>query len=683
MTTMTTELRIEPCTIPAADLGPENPLPRFRDPVESPGPGGSELPAGDLEGLNWHTGARVLPYRMQDGYNRRRSPRVFTSLVLENEHLRVRVLPETGGKIISIFDKDAGEDLIECNPVFQPGNLAIRDAWCSGGIEWNTAQLGHHCLTCSPVHAARVAGPGGRPVMRLHAWDRVRAFPFQIDLDLPPGSRFLYARSRVINPHDAVLPMYWWTNIGVAEREGRRVLIPADRGQFSSGGLEPLPRLHGVDASYATRIEHSYHFFGWLERGRRPWIAAIDPDGRGFVETSTAELIGRKTFVWGTGQGPRRWERFLSTEGRTFLELQAGLARTQQHLLAMPARSEWAWTEAFGPLAADPAKAHSDDWREAWEEGERALEAALPRAAVEEQDRQLAAVAVRPPEEVLFTGLGWGALERRRAAASGRPATIPPELPFPDGDLGAEQEPWLRLLEDGVLPDPGPEADPGHYMIQPEWRQLLEESLAREGGDHWCSWLHLGVMRVEALDAEGGREAFQRSLERRENGWALRNLADLAARDGRPDEACDLLGRAWQAGPRTAHLAVEYAGHLFARERFDALRAFLGSLPEPLLAHERLRLFRARMAIRDARYEEALHLLDYDFVNIREGETSLTDLWTEVHMRRIAGAEGIALDDALRQRVARDYPPPADLDFRMFVKETDRYIAPDAVNRPA
>lgn len=673
-----TQLRVEPYVIPAADLGPENPLPRFRDPVESPGPGDTELPEEDREGLNWHTGFRVLPYRMQDGYNRVQKPRAFTSLVLENEHLRVRVLPEVGGKVTSIFDKATGRELIERNPVFQPGNLALRDAWWSGGIEWNTAQLGHHCLTVSPVHAARVAGPEGEPVVRLYAWDRVRAFPFQIDLDLPPDSRYLYARIRVINPRDEVLPMYWWTNIAVPEGEGRRVLLPADLGFFSSGRLEPLPLMHGDDASYATRIEHSYHFFGRLADEQRRWIAVVDPEGSGFAETSTARLLGRKTFVWGMGPGPRRWQRFLSSEGHAFLEIQAGLARTQHHLLPLPGRTEWAWTEAFGPIQADPGKAHSTDWHEAWQEGERALGEALPQAEVEARDRLLAAVTLRPPVEPLFTGLGWGALERRRAEAAGEPSPIPAELPFDDDDLGEEQEPWLRLLESGILPEPSPESGPGHYMIQPEWQRLLEESLGREGADHWCSWLHLGVMRVEALDPAGARECFQRSLERRRTGWALRNLARLALEEEDREQACELLAHAWEEGPRIAPLAVEYGDLLIKLERWGTLGAFLGGLPEKLRAHERIRLMRARLATQEGRYEEALDLLNYDFANIREGETSLSDLWVEVQARRIGEEEGLKMSEDLRRRALAECPPPANLDFRMFVREADRYVAPDA-----
>ena len=51
--------------------------------------------------------------------------------------------------------------------------------------------------------------------------------------------------------------------------------------------------------------------------------------------------------------------------------------------------------------------------------------------------------------------------------------------------------------------------------------------------------------------------------------------------------------------------------------------------------------------------------------DLREGEVSLSDLWYGMHEKRLAAAENIPVDEALRRRVRREFPPPARLDFRM------------------
>jgi len=672
-----TELRVEPYVVPAADLGPENPLPMFRtvNPDSAIDFEANNIPEEDRPGLGWQTGRRVLPYRIQDGYNREKRPRAFVSAVLENEFVKATVLPEIGGLVTSIIHKPLNRELLYCNPVFQPGNLALRNAWVSGGIEWNTPHLGHHYLTCSPIHAARVTGVGGDPVLRLYAWDRVKCFPCQIDLHLPSESRFLFAHVRLINPHDHEIPMYWWTNMSVPEYPGGRVLCPADT-TYKGITVTDCPVINGLDYSYCTRINNAYDLFFRIPPGHRPWEAIIDADGTGLIHTSTWRLKGRKLFAWGMGEGSRRWNDYLSVPDNPFQEIQAGLAYTQSHSVPMPARAEWTWTEAFGYFESDPAITHSTNWQEAYSEAERLLEAVLPREAVDCFHEEVTEVARRGPDEVLFRGLGWGALENRRCAAARQASGIPEELPFEDTDLGEEQEPWLALLETGCLPARDPLADPGQYQTQDEWRTLLEHSLANGKGDNWLAWLHLGVMKLEANDPRGAQEAWNRSLQRAQNGWALRNLSVLETRDGNTDAACELLARALAVGPVVPALAAEYAGLLLQLERYEALQYFLDGLPEAVRSHERLQLVAARVALHFDRFEEVEEVLKQDFATIQEGEVTLTELWFAMHEKKVAAAENIPIDDDLRARVRADFPPLTEIDFRMSLPEDDKYIPP-------
>lgn len=664
-----TQLRREPYEIPAADLGPENPLPRFRDLKEDMDVRvDPSLPDQDRRYLGWRTGYRVLPHRMQDGYSRERHPRAFAAAVLENEFLRATFLPELGGRLVSLVHKPVGRELLHRNPVFQPANLALRNAWFSGGIEWNTPHLGHHYLTCAPIYAARVRGLEGEPVLRLYEWDRLKCFPWQIDFHLPPGSPFLRAHVRLLNPHDREIPMYWWTNMAVPESPDARLLVPAEtalHGASSGLAVRDLPSPAGTDVTYATHLQSAYEVFFRIPDEQRRWIAVLDGEGRGLVQTSTDRLRGRKMFCWGTSQGGRRWQEFLSEPGQAYLEIQAGLARTQIESIPMPARAQWSWAEAFGLLEADAARTHGSDWGTAWRAADEALAARLPRLELMQWEQAAAAVASRPPDEILAPGSGWGALERRRVASQGGPDRVPLEFVFPDETLGPDLEPWRALLETGALPERSPDEDPGQAMIQDEWRQMLEDGLRAGRGDHWLSWLHRGIMRRESLDLAGAREAWETSLTRRRSGWALRHLATLKAVEGDGSRACDLWRQAWEAGPPIAPLAVEYAQALLQTEQYRALQDFIRGLPENVRGHERLRLLGVRAALKTGRLDEVGELLDHEFATIREGEVTLTDLWFAWQEQRVATAEGVPIDDALRQRVRRDFPPPRALDFRM------------------
>src|SRR5438067_722755 len=78
---MATSLHEEAYEIPAADLGPENPLPVFRG-AEDDGRFSADpkMPEEDRRYLGWRTARRTLPYRLQDGYNRQKRPQTFRSL---------------------------------------------------------------------------------------------------------------------------------------------------------------------------------------------------------------------------------------------------------------------------------------------------------------------------------------------------------------------------------------------------------------------------------------------------------------------------------------------------------------------------------------------------------------------------------------------------------------------------
>jgi hypothetical protein len=90
-------------------------------------------------------------------------------------------------------------------------------------------------------------------------------------------------------------------------------------------------------------------------------------------------------------------------------------------------------------------------------------------------------------------------------------------------------------------------------------------------------------------------------------------------------------------------------------------------LPEPIRRHERVQLLWARAAIEVGRLEGVEKIFEHEFATIREGEVSLTDLWFAWHEKRLAMTEHLPIDDHLRQRVRRQFPPPRQIDFRMFV----------------
>ncbi|HEY3478316.1 MAG TPA: DUF5107 domain-containing protein, partial [Streptomyces sp.] len=156
---LATTVRRTAVSIPAAPLGPENPLPALRplgdmhhiDLRDRAG-----LPADMARQIGYAPLRSVLPVSVLDGYGRDRAPAELDALVIENDRLRATVLPALGGRLHSLLHKPTGRELLYRNPVLQPAAFGLAGAWFSGGVEWNLGATGHAAHTCTPLHAARV-----------------------------------------------------------------------------------------------------------------------------------------------------------------------------------------------------------------------------------------------------------------------------------------------------------------------------------------------------------------------------------------------------------------------------------------------------------------------------------------------------------------------------------------------
>ncbi|WP_327352177.1 DUF5107 domain-containing protein [Streptomyces sp. NBC_01304] len=647
-----TTIRRDVLTLPGAALGPENPLPALRTldemhTIDERAKGG--LPRDMARQIGYEPLHNVLPVRILDGYTRDRAELTLDTIVLENDRLRATVLPGLGGRVYSLVHKSTEAhstetqttetrptetELLYRNPVFQPADFALNGAWYSGGIEWNIGATGHTTLSCAPVHAARVPAPGGGEMLRLWEWERLRDVPFQVDLWLPEGSDFLYVGVRVRNPHEKPVPVYWWSNIAVPEE--RRVLAPADEawhfGYERSLRRVPVPEWNGVDRTYPLRSEYPADYFYEVPDNERRWIAALDERGQGLVQTSTDLLRGRKLFLWGSGTGGRRWQRWLTEPGTGgYCEIQAGLARTQLEHVKLDAESEFAWLEAYGPLKADAPAAHGGDWAAARADVAGRLEDVLPRASVEEAYEAWRAHADAEPGERLATGSGWGALEVLRTGYK------LPGTPFDEATLGDVQAPWLELLHGGAVPEPRKVAPPGPTPVAPAWRDMLETAPAEPHTEY-----HLGVAQWHAGDLAQAVRSWERGLELAPSQWPLLRCLAVADREaGNPERAADRYveafddlcaerrddGETWTAA--TAALGREAIEALLATGRVPQARSVWDRLRPENRARGRFRLIEAQLLLAEGEKEAARAVFDagFEVSDLREGAEVLGETW--------------------------------------------------------
>ena len=248
-------LTIHTVTLPSAKFNGESTLPSLYEMSNVQHLAESHLDEDDELFVGYGGLASIFPYRMQDLYDRADTPTAYIGVTLENAYLKALFLPELGGRLWSLYDKVAGRELLYSNPMVRPCNLAVRNAWLAGVIEFNCGMIGHHPFTCSPIHAVETSLADGTPVLRMYEYERIRGAVYQMDFFLPEDSRVLYGRMRIVNPNRETVPMYWWTNMAVREDPEARDIIDATETYNNKNGMvgkNPVPVYEDIDITYPS-----------------------------------------------------------------------------------------------------------------------------------------------------------------------------------------------------------------------------------------------------------------------------------------------------------------------------------------------------------------------------------------------------------------------------------------------
>lgn len=659
-----TTLCFQTIEIPGANWGVKNCLPDIYNnaSLHSRVRCSQRLTEEDKDTFDQHRIHTILPYTLQSVYDRGRDVQKFTAAVLENEFLIATFLPELGGRLWSLYHKKEKRELLYVNDVFQPANLGQRNAWFAGGVEWNCGIRGHSPLTCSPLFAQKAVNQAGEPVLKMFEYERITGVVYQICATLKEDALLL--ENTIENTESQDKWTYWWSNIAVEEHEKTRVLVPAEQTFYcgyqegvhvlDAGTYPYSEQMQEADLSYPASYVQTWDMFYKVPEQEDKWVAAVEADGKGLVQYSTPVLHGRKLFAWGAHPGGRNWNRWLSGKGVPYIEIQAGLRRTQQEVVRLPGYSKIQWMEGYSLVSGNPEILHGHNYTEAVGE----IGPGIHRRIAKLDEKDFALTEEEPP---VIHGSGWGALENLTCLKP-----ISDQCSFPREAMGEEQRDWLCLRQTGKLPAHEPKDLIVSYVSGDRWRELLEAA----GEKGWYEYYHLGVLYYQMRDMEKAERAFQASAAAAENPWALRCLGRMAGYIHKDwQKAADYMRKAVALKADYLPLLMECAAALLESGDCEAWIEMYQKLDADNQKNGRLRMLLAVAYTRTNRLEEAKAILTPQLCvpDIKEGEYSISHYWVELHERILAREEGIALGTLSDEEILKRYPLPKEMDFRQDI----------------
>ncbi|HWS38918.1 MAG TPA: DUF5107 domain-containing protein, partial [Actinoplanes sp.] len=301
----------------------------------------SEHPAFLHRRVYQGSSGRVYPLPFHERISPGKRPHRWQAVHLENEWLRLVILPELGGRVHIAYDKVADFDLVYRNNVIKPALVGLAGPWVSGGIEFNWPQH-HRPGTFLPTDVRIEREPDGSATVWCSDHDPFTRMRGEHGIRIGPDSSRFEARVRLYNRSELPQTFLWWANVAAAATDDYQAFFPPDVtrvADHAKRAVVSFPRpdvpYYGVDYSDGTLdryrdipVPTSYmaldtveDFFGGYDHGARA----------GFVHVADHGIApGKKQWTWGNAPFGQAWDRNLTDGDGPYVELMAGVYTDNQ-----------------------------------------------------------------------------------------------------------------------------------------------------------------------------------------------------------------------------------------------------------------------------------------------------------------------------------------------------------------
>ncbi|WP_162344247.1 DUF5107 domain-containing protein [Cyclobacterium salsum] len=268
----------------------------------------------------------IYPYFKFEGYSVDPVTKEWNQVTLENEYLKVTIMPEIGGRVWGAVEKSTGNDFIYENEVVKFRNIAMRGPWTSGGIEFNFGIIGHAPSTASPVDYITYENEDGSLTCVVGAMDLPSRTQWRVKINLPKDKAYFETEGIWYNPEPLRQPYYNWMTAAAHVGEDQEFFYPGHIALQHSGALMDWPVQEGKDVSlYANNAfgsSKSHHMAGSFQNH---FGGYFHDQGYGFGHFSSYDdMPGKKLWLWALSRSGGIWEDLLTDENGQYMEFQAG-----------------------------------------------------------------------------------------------------------------------------------------------------------------------------------------------------------------------------------------------------------------------------------------------------------------------------------------------------------------------
>ena len=299
----------------------------------------------------------VYPYPVIETMSDERIDKDYQAVWLENEYIKVMVLPELGGRVQMAYDKIKQRHFVYYNHVIKPALVGLVGPWISGGIEFNWPQH-HRPSTYMPADTAIEENTDGSITVWVSEMEKMFHQKGMAGFTLHPGCAYLEIKGVLYNRTDVPQTFLWWANPAVEVNDAYQSVFPPDinavfdHGKravssfpIATGTYYKMDYSAGVDISNYKNIKVPTSYMG--VNSRFNFEGGYENDTQaGMLHVASHHFSpGKKQWTWGNGDFGRAWDRNLTDEAtpdemkrwdvdrkgfRPYIELMAGVYTENQ-----------------------------------------------------------------------------------------------------------------------------------------------------------------------------------------------------------------------------------------------------------------------------------------------------------------------------------------------------------------
>jgi tetratricopeptide (TPR) repeat protein len=318
---------------------------------------------------------RIYPNPFTDRISDERRDVSWEAIHLENEFVRLMVLPQLGGRIHVGRDRTNDYDFFYLQPVIKPALVGLLGPWISGGVEFNWPQH-HRPSTYMPTDWTIEGLPDGGRTIWLSEHEPMNRMKGMHGVTLRPGSAIVELRVRLFNRTPLPQTFLWWANAAAQVHDRYQSFFPpdvtyvADHARRAMSAF-PVSRglYYGVDYGDRTEADADLRWYrnipvptSYMAMGTRAdFFGGYDHAAEaGFVHWADHRISpGKKQWTWGNAEFGQAWDRELTDGGGPYVELMAGVFTDNQPDFSFLAPYEtrefsefWYPIRAIGPAHA-------------------------------------------------------------------------------------------------------------------------------------------------------------------------------------------------------------------------------------------------------------------------------------------------------------------------------------------